>query len=237
MDEWCATRVSPSASTRAPRPNEIAAFPKVVRFTARARREARVLFLTADDAAAAAPLPRDARRHPLSARCLAGRSPAAGAPPARAHRHLALEPLVTTRMTCTSCARRCRHRSPMSAPAASRAAAELRLQNGTPASVDFMFDARCLPNPHWVPSCAPHGPRCGPSAFLEGTPETQEWFAMCATTCAAATPLPPARSRLSHRCHRLHRRPAPLVYLVERLGRELRGEFEPLSVKHRDLGI
>jgi len=112
-------------------------------------------------------------------------------------------------------------------------------KNGTPASVDFMFDARCLPNPHWVSELRRPQRRDAPvAAFLEGTPETQEWFAMCATTCAAGypasacriapiSPLPSACTGGQHRS----------VYLVERLGRELRGEFEPLSVKHRDLGI
>jgi len=28
-------------------------------------------------------------------------------------------------------------------------------KKGTPADADYVFDVRCLPNPHWQPSCDP----------------------------------------------------------------------------------
>ena len=45
-------------------------------------------------------------------------------------------------------------------------------KNGVPADADFVFDARCLPNPHWEPQLRPLTGRDGPVIeFLERQPE------------------------------------------------------------------
>ncbi|MBK5931643.1 RNase adapter RapZ [Halochromatium salexigens] len=45
-------------------------------------------------------------------------------------------------------------------------------KNGIPAAVDFVFDVRCLPNPHWQPELRPlTGLDPEVAGFLEGSPE------------------------------------------------------------------
>lgn len=48
-------------------------------------------------------------------------------------------------------------------------------KHGTPASTDFMFDVRCLPNPHWEPDLRRFNGREQPIiSFLEEQPDVQE---------------------------------------------------------------
>lgn len=48
-------------------------------------------------------------------------------------------------------------------------------KHGTPASTDFMFDVRCLPNPHWEPDLRQYDGREKPIIdFLEEQPDVQD---------------------------------------------------------------
>ena len=50
-------------------------------------------------------------------------------------------------------------------------------KHGTPASTDFMFDVRCLPNPHWEPDLRRFNGREQPIiTFLEEKPDVQEMY-------------------------------------------------------------
>lgn len=111
-------------------------------------------------------------------------------------------------------------------------------KNGVPDGVDFVFDARCLPNPHWVPGLRPLTGRDAPVI---------EWLEQHADVGAfrddlrrfLASWLP--RYREQDRAYvsiavgctgGQHRSP----YLVEALGRSFRETFEQVIVKHRELG-
>ncbi len=51
-------------------------------------------------------------------------------------------------------------------------------KNGVPADADFVFDVRCLPNPHWEPQLRPLTGLDRPVVrFLEGQPEVMEMIA------------------------------------------------------------
>jgi UPF0042 nucleotide-binding protein len=50
-------------------------------------------------------------------------------------------------------------------------------RRGLPLDADFVFDARCLPNPHWEPSLRPLSGKDAPvRAYLEGQPLVTEYF-------------------------------------------------------------
>jgi len=50
-------------------------------------------------------------------------------------------------------------------------------KHGIPLDADFVFDARCLPNPHWEPQLRPHTGRDQPVIeFLQKLPETQAFL-------------------------------------------------------------
>jgi len=50
-------------------------------------------------------------------------------------------------------------------------------KHGTPASTDFMFDVRCLPNPHWEPDLRPFTGKDEPIIkYLEEQPEVESMF-------------------------------------------------------------
>jgi len=50
-------------------------------------------------------------------------------------------------------------------------------KHGAPASTDFMFDVRCLPNPHWEPELRKHTGQEKPiKDFLEEQPEVEKMF-------------------------------------------------------------
>jgi UPF0042 nucleotide-binding protein len=51
-------------------------------------------------------------------------------------------------------------------------------KRGVPADADFVFDARCLPNPHWEAALRPlSGRDAAVRAWFEGKPEVGEYFA------------------------------------------------------------
>src|SRR5690606_26773633 len=55
-------------------------------------------------------------------------------------------------------------------------------KNGVPVDADIVYDARCLPNPHWVDALRPYTGLDQPVIdYLEAQPEVREMFAdICA---------------------------------------------------------
>ena len=59
-------------------------------------------------------------------------------------------------------------------------------RRGLPLDADFVFDARCLPNPHWEPRLRPLSGKDGPvREYLEAQPLVEE---TSTTPCAGSTP-------------------------------------------------
>jgi UPF0042 nucleotide-binding protein len=110
-------------------------------------------------------------------------------------------------------------------------------KSGVPTDADFVFDARCLPNPHWQPGLRPlTGRDKEVIAYLEGEPQVER---MCSELCSFLDRWIPAfeaddRSYLTvaigctggqHRS----------VYLVERLLRHFQDRYPDVASRHREL--
>lgn len=111
-------------------------------------------------------------------------------------------------------------------------------KRGIPIDSDFLFDIRYLPNPHWELDLRPlsgktpevinyleqhpitHTTRANLSRFLHDTltqlSRTDRSYVTCSIGCTGG----------KHRS----------VYMVERLGEDLRASFKNLVIRHRDLG-
>lgn len=110
-------------------------------------------------------------------------------------------------------------------------------KNGAPDGVDFLFDARCLPNPHWEPGLRPlTGRDPAVAAWLEQRPEVaafrddlagflERWLPRYREQDRAYVTIAIGCTGGQHRS----------VYLVEALGTLFREKFEQVIVKHREL--
>ena len=110
-------------------------------------------------------------------------------------------------------------------------------KNGIPTDADFVFDARCLPNPYWQQDLRPFTGRDKEViAYLEGEPQVEQ---MCSELCSFLDNWIPAfeadnRSYLTvaigctggqHRS----------VYLVDRLLRHFQDRYPGVTSRHREL--
>jgi UPF0042 nucleotide-binding protein len=110
-------------------------------------------------------------------------------------------------------------------------------KNGIPFDADFTFDARCLPNPHWVPALRPKTGRDPEvSAFLENIPEVRRYLDDMASFMQTWAPRFASENRsyltIAVGCTGGQHRS---VYLAEALAARLDSEEYDLLVRHRDL--
>jgi UPF0042 nucleotide-binding protein len=109
---------------------------------------------------------------------------------------------------------------------------------GTPRDVDFMFDARCLPNPHWNDALRPLSGR---------DPEVAAWLEQERPVKRFGDDIYHFLERSLPDFEAAHRSFITIgigctggrhrsVYLVERLAPQLRERFPEVMVHHRDLG-
>ena len=110
-------------------------------------------------------------------------------------------------------------------------------KHGMPANADFMFDMRCLPNPHWDPDLRPMTGRDKPVAdFLEKDERVQEMYKQLESMIANWTPCfaLEGRSYLTFAigCTGGQHRS---VYMVERLGKHFQAFLPNVQIFHREL--
>lgn len=110
-------------------------------------------------------------------------------------------------------------------------------KNGVPEGVDFIFDARCLPNPYWVPALRPMSGRDAPVAqFLEARPEVGEYAEGVRGFLARWLPVFHAQGRpyvtVAIGCTGGQHRS---VYLAGRLAAAFSAEDVQTRVRHRDV--
>ncbi|RME33262.1 MAG: RNase adapter RapZ [Gammaproteobacteria bacterium] len=110
-------------------------------------------------------------------------------------------------------------------------------KHGLPSGANFIFDVRCLPNPHWVPELRDlSGQDPAVAAYLEGHPQVGRMAESIGRFLEEWLPAfeEEGRSYLSVAlgCTGGHHRS---VYLVEMLAQRLRGAGHRLLVTHRDL--
>jgi RNase adapter protein RapZ len=110
-------------------------------------------------------------------------------------------------------------------------------KHGVPRDVDLVFDARCLPNPHWEPNLRPRtGLDPEVREYLGSNQRVNDYFDELLAYIRRWSPalFEDQRSLLTvaigctggqHRS----------VYLVERLGEALRSMGQPIMVSHREL--
>ncbi len=112
-------------------------------------------------------------------------------------------------------------------------------RHGVPADADFVFDARCLPNPHWDPTLRPLSGRDGPVGdFFAAQPLVNEFAEQVGALLK--TWLPRLHSDTSRSYITVafgctggrHRS----VYLAERMAREAREQgWDEVAVHHREM--
>ncbi len=125
-----------------------------------------------------------------------------------------------------------------------RPAAELSLlfesfgfKHGVPNDSDFVYDVRCLPNPHWRPDLRPlTGRDSEVIAFLESDPDVRRMQKSIAEFLERWIPCFEADGRayltVSIGCTGGQHRS---VYLVERLSSQFRDHGHQVLVRHREL--
>ena len=110
-------------------------------------------------------------------------------------------------------------------------------KRGVPADADFVFDARCLPNPHWVPELRPLSGR-DPAIreYFARHPEVESYFRDVQGLLANWIPRFEAEQRnyvtIGIGCTGGRHRS---VYLAERLAEAFRGSREQVLTFHREL--
>ncbi len=110
-------------------------------------------------------------------------------------------------------------------------------RRGLPLDADFVFDARCLPNPHWQPHLRPLSGKDAPVRdFLDGEPVVGEYFADTARWLDAWLPRFEQDDRsyltVSIGCTGGRHRS---VYLVEKLAAYYRDQRAGVLIFHREL--
>ena len=110
-------------------------------------------------------------------------------------------------------------------------------KNGVPADTDFVFDVRCLPNPHWEVDLKPlSGRDQAVVKYLETYPEVEEMFASIYNFLTDWIPRFEKENRsymtISIGCTGGKHRS---VYLAERIAAEFKPTRDNLSLRHRDL--
>jgi UPF0042 nucleotide-binding protein len=110
-------------------------------------------------------------------------------------------------------------------------------KNGVPPDTDFVFDVRCLPNPHWEKDLRPlTGCDQAVVKYLENYSEVEEMFCSIYNFLNDWFPRFEKENRsymtISIGCTGGKHRS---VYLTQRLATELGKDRENLSIRHRDL--
>lgn len=110
-------------------------------------------------------------------------------------------------------------------------------KNGIPADADFVFDVRCLPNPHWEPRLRPlNGCDAEVIAFLDKQSDVNAMIADLRQFLNQWIPRFESGSRsyltVAIGCTGGQHRS---VYIVETLAREFRDRYSNVTIRHREL--
>jgi UPF0042 nucleotide-binding protein len=220
-------------------PREIGRFQETLARQKKRGAQTQVLFLTASDAAILRRYHETRRKHPLTG---ARRS----LTEAIQHERKLMYPIAdvadvtldTTGMNLHTLREEVRQRLPDKPGRMSLVLLSFGYKNGIPPGADYVFDVRCLPNPHWIPKLSPHDGRQRPIAkFLEKDPRAKK---MTADIRAFLERWLPAFEREDRAYATVavgctggrHRS----VYVVEKLAQAFKGRYEPVVVRHKELG-
>ncbi len=109
-------------------------------------------------------------------------------------------------------------------------------KHGLPANTDFMFDVRCLPNPHWEGHLRPYTGKDQPVIdYLEGFPEVQKMYKSILDFMQNWIPCFENEGRsymtVSIGCTGGQHRS---VYLAQKITSKLQKQRENVSIRHRE---
>jgi UPF0042 nucleotide-binding protein len=220
-------------------PREIKKFPKYLERLRSRGVETRVLFLRADDATLLRRYSETRRRHPLSGeqRSLSE---------AIALERALLEPISSLADATLDTTGKNLHelREEILGQVPGGGSGKLSVlflsfgyKNGVPDDADYVFDVRCLPNPHWEPTLRKlTGRDAATVAWLERHPDVDRMFREI-------------QQFLEHWLPEFHRQDRAYltvaigctggqhrsVYLAEKLGAAFKGRFDNSAVRHREL--
>lgn len=110
-------------------------------------------------------------------------------------------------------------------------------KHGVPVDADFVFDVRCLPNPHWEPELRPFtGRDASVREFLERQADVTRMYEQIRDLLDVWLPCFAREGRsymtIAFGCTGGQHRS---VYLIERLAEHLRARWPTLLVRHREL--
>jgi UPF0042 nucleotide-binding protein len=219
-------------------PREIGRFQSILARQRKRGAETQVVFLTAQDDVILRRYHETRRKHPLTgARLSLGE--------AIQRERALLYPIAdvadvtidTTSMNLHALREEVRLRLPDKPGRLSLVLMSFGYRNGLPAGADYVFDVRCLPNPHWIPALAPLDGRRRPVAkFLEKSPlvpkMTRDIQAFLERWLPAFERADRAYVTVAVGCTGGRHRS---VYLVEKLARAFKGRYEPIVVRHKEL--
>lgn len=220
------------------RPQDIERFPETLKTLRDSDLECEVYFLQADDETLLTRFSETRRRHPLTGEDASLRD-------AIARERKLLEPLAecadlfidTSQTTIHELRQLVFRRLGRRGGAMSLLLESFAYKNGVPADVDLVFDARCLPNPHWDPALRPYTGRDAPVAeFLDGQDDARSLLADISGFLERWLPNFEAEQRsyvtVGVGCTGGRHRS---VYLVERLADHFRGQRSHVLTHHREL--
>jgi len=219
-------------------PREIERFQKTLARQKKRGAETQVLFLTASDAVILRRYHETRRRHPLTGAKLSL------AEAIQREREL-LYPIAdvadvtidTTGMNLHTLREEVRLRLPDKPGRMSLVLLSFGYKNGIPPGADYVFDVRCLPNPHWIPKLSPRDGRHRSIArFLEKDARTarmahdihsflERWLPAFESEDRAYATVAVGCTGGRHRS----------VYVVEKLAKAFKGRYEPVVVRHKEL--
>lgn len=157
------------------RPEDIRRFPETLETLRQANLDCEIYFLQADDDTLLSRFSETRRRHPLTGADYSLRE-------AIARERQLLEPLAdsadlfidTSQTTIHELRQLVFRRMGHRGGSMSLLLESFAYKNGVPADVDMVFDARCLPNPHWDPALRPFTGRDRPVAdFLDAQADAE----------------------------------------------------------------
>lgn len=110
-------------------------------------------------------------------------------------------------------------------------------KHSVPTDSDFLFDVRCLPNPHWEPSLRPlTGQDAEVQEFLKNQPDVIDMYEHICKMLEHWVPKFAEQNRyyltVSIGCTGGQHRS---VYIAERLNQYLRTKFSSVSLRHREM--
>ena len=220
------------------RPMSLSRFPGILDALADQGIQTEIVFLDADDATLLKRFSETRRRHPLSGPDM----PLNEAIRGERERLLPLNERAdltvnTSRTTLHELRRIIRTRLAESGNHLSVQLESFGYKHGTPTDADFVFDSRCLPNPHWQPELRPlTGRDAAVSAFLTDSPLVSRYLSQIRTFMDDWLPVFEAENRsyltVGVGCTGGQHRS---VYLVEALASHLRSQNIGVTVRHREL--